>query len=150
MSRKSRKAKRERKVEAKDKPMNPLARAYNEARRKDTEPGAPRAGWTIGGGTVPDPWPRTLAKKVRVSLLFGQVPQIVEDSGALVRATEALQWVQIADSVDDAARGAARRIVMDELWRVTQAIDHKAALMAELVRLRDSDVEWGGGTDDAA
>lgn len=134
MSRKS-KAKRERKVEA----MTPLARAYNEAKRKDTEPGTPRAGWTIGGGPVPDPWPRNLAKKTRVSLLFGQVPQIVEDSGALMRATQALQWVQIADSVDHAARDAARQIVMGELWRVTQAIDRKAALMAEVVRLRDSD-----------
>jgi hypothetical protein len=100
MSRKSREAKRERKAEAKDKPMSDLARAYNEAKRNDTELGT---------------------------------PQTADNSTALTRATQVLQWVQIADSVDDAASDGARQIVMGELCRVAQAIDHRAAVMAELV-----------------
>jgi len=151
MSPKSRKPKRGRKVEANDRPMRPLARAYNEAFRNDTEPGTPRRGWTIGGGPEPDHWPRNMSKKIRVAILFGQVPQVLNESGALMRATQALQWVQIADSVDHVARDAARQIVMGELWRVTQALDRKAALMAELVRLRDSDADaCQGGSHGAA
>ena len=60
-----------------------------------------------------------------------------------MRATQAMKWVQIADSVDNAARDAVRQIVMGELWRVTEAIDHKAALMAELIKPRDGE-ELGG------